>query len=179
MEEYRFYYDENGDYLGAIYDTDPIPSGWVTYTIIVPPSLLAGSGSVLEKWSFAKNNWYMPFTIQRLKDYRDQKIGVELSFDTGSAELNVVNNVESYSALSRICNGIPIENDPLGFVKWKNIDGEYHDANYADIQSLFFLCYRREQDCRNAEQLVLANNLITPYVDLADATDDFDTEIGE
>lgn len=182
--EYRFYYNDNGDYLGGLYDGDPIPSGWVHYTVTPPPSMTGSSidsptslNPPIEKWSFAKNNWFVPFTIERLKRYRDIMISVLVSYDNGEQEFDVVNTVDAYNALSRICQGIPIENDIAGIIKWKNMDGNYYDASYSDMQNLFFLCFRREQDCRNAEEATLAAHAVMPYVDLEDAIDYFQQQL--
>lgn len=177
--EFRFYYDENGDFLGGLYDTDPVPSGWVTYTTITPPSYEIGYNPPLEKWSFTKEDWYLPFTLIRLKEYRDSKIAILLDVNNGANSFDVINNIESYTALSRICGGIPIQNLPNDTIMWKNTDGNYLEASYSDIQSLFRLCYLREQNCRKAEAHVLSINSSTPYIDLGDAEEDFNNYLGE
>lgn len=181
----RFYYNNLGDYIGQIADEDPIPDGWITYTYEAPPSIEGPSidnpNGVLpfpiEKWDFVESKWYVPFTTLRLKTYRDIKISIQVEYNNDYVVFDVVNNIDSYTALSRICTGLPIENS--GTVMWKNLDGLYHEASFSDIQELFKACYRREQDCRNAEAAVLANHLITPYIDFQDSIEDFNTEIGE
>lgn len=182
---YRYYYDMSGNYIGGLFDGDPIPPGWTTFTYNAPPSFDGPSidnpnGPInppIEKWSFINNNWYVPFTTTRLKIYRDLKIFINLEYNNGSTVFDVFNNVESYDSLGRIAGAVVVENSDTGTVMWKNLNGEYEEATYADMQSLFHICYRREQDCRNAESYVLAQNAITPYVDFADATTDFDNQL--
>lgn len=175
--EYRWYYNEDGEYVGAIYDTDPLPSGWgsYSYTLITPPSALIGQ-PITEKFNGTK--WYFEFSTQRLKDYRDSKIWVGLAYTNGVDEFNIINTPEASQALGKICSGLLLIEDETP-IAWKNVDGAYLEASYSDMQGLFKVCYQREQLCRTAEKFVLDKNEVDPYTDIDDAYSDFDTQIGE
>lgn len=186
--EYRYFYDSEGIYIGGRYETDPPIVGWDTYTLTAPPSLigpsidypdeLLGIGTPIERWDFSKNDWYVPFTLERLKRYRDRKINIIIEYNNGTKIFDIFNSAEASQGLSKICSGMLLENDNVE-IAWKNLNGTYVDAAYSDLQALFKACYQREQECRMAERAVLSMNDVTPYTDLADASEDFDIEIGE
>lgn len=183
----RWYYDEEGNYIGQYLDEDPIPPEYITYTYIAPPSLLApsidypdgpfGVGSPIEKWDFIGGNWFVPFTLTRLKKYRDNQTNVELEYDNTSTVFNILLSPDSYTAISRIGGAIPIKPPSDGTIQWKNIDGQYYEADFADMQKLYERCYDREQNCRKAESYVLGLHAGTPYEDFADAVSDFDDRL--
>lgn len=178
--EFRWYYDENGTFVGAIFDTDPFPPQWssYSYTLITPPSVLAGGNYTSIVETFNGTKWVYAFDITRLKNYRDSKIEVELSYNNDSDEFNIMNKKESSEALGKICSGLLLIKDETP-VAWKNLDGMYVEATYSDMQGLFKACYQREQLCRTAEKFVLDKNEVTPYIDIDDAYADFNTQIGE
>jgi hypothetical protein len=174
--EDRFYYDEEGNFLGYLVEGDPIPPEYgAAYTLVYYP----GYPNSPKNYKFNGIKWVIPFSTGILKDYRDVKTAIDISVVRGSFEFNVKNDQGGFNALLGINTGIPLENNPSATVSWKNLDGQYVLATYADMGELFYKCYRRQQDCRNAERAVLEANAVAPYIDIDDAYADFDNELGE
>lgn len=124
---------------------------------------------------------FTPYLLEQMKIYRDQKVAIVIEHDNGSATFDILNNRDSYNGLSVVCQGLPIEHNAEAMIQWKNLDGNYVEAGYDDMQNLFYKCFRREQDGRVAESVVINNHLTTPYTDhtLTLPKADFDTAIGE
>jgi hypothetical protein len=172
--EFRFYYDENGNFLDGKFETDVIPPGWETYTLLPPPSYLTGQ-QVVEKFNGTK--WVFQFSNDRLKSHRDQRIQVEVTFNNGETEFVIMNDSGTRAALDEVAQGILIAGDN-GTIAWKTVNGySTADATYSDIQGMYLACHQRTQLCRKAEKVVLENHAATPYTDVDDAYSDFDAEL--
>lgn len=155
-----------------------INSGVTTYP--PKPSNYHDMDTVNWVW-FLNQTKFTPYFYEQMKEYRDQKTAIEIVYDNGVTEFTAINNPETALALTRLCAWMPIANDNLGIIPWRNADGSYHDASYSDLQNLFYKCVAREEYCRKAESVIITNHQNTPYTDytLAIPKADFDTEIGE
>lgn len=172
--EYRFYFDENGDFLGAIYDFDPVPPGWTTYTLLVPNSWETGSNPPLEKWSFTRNNWYLPYTEEKVAEHRDMMIEVIVTYDNGEKVLTVMNDERTRSALLRVKSDL--EARPASTLYFQTFDSDEY-LGLSDITGLFIASREREQKCFDAFKAVRDEHAINPFEATEDAIYFFNNQI--
>lgn len=110
------------------------------------------------------------FSVEKLKQYRDQKMASIVTYNG----VEVINTVENQDTVTRIINFIlTLPEEQRGIeIDWKGPNG-WHKATLADFQGLTLQGGLLTQKAFTAEKTILDNHAQTPYTDDS-WKDDFD-----
>lgn len=125
--------------------------------------------SINHDWNGSE--WIFTFDADGLKKYRDEYIIQQVTHNG----LSIMNTEVERNTIGCLLTGWET-NTSLTSISFKHDNG-ISSVSYSDLQGLFKELFIRLQNGRSAEAVVLTNNSNTPYTNMQDAYDDFDTEV--
>lgn len=121
------------------------------------------------RYDTVSETWRLPFTIQRLKDYRDSFLVQEMEYEKGPDTITFSNDDRTVSAIQGYISRFNAREDAPD-VSWSGI----YSLNAADMQVMIDMCMTTSDKAFSAYGDVLIHHQSTPLLWWSDAQPIFD-----